>query len=196
MQPLREKIATLKGNKKNMKKLIFFTILFTIITITGWAKTKNIVWDAPTTEYGTSYGDGYFYLPLDVTKVELKADETVEERWKQLFSSYWRDNQGDWKIALLEDCAIYKCKFWNYKECEINHITGEAEIIMQNGNDELLKKILEPYKGKFVLLDVWGTLCGPCKDALSHSTEEYAQLKDYDIESQGCWTACNDDEGR
>ena len=46
----------------------------------------------------------------------------------------------------------------------------------------LLKKILEPYKGKFVLLDIWGTWCGPCKEALSHSTEEYAQLKDYDIQ--------------
>ena len=48
--------------------------------------------------------------------------------------------------------------------------------------EALLKKILEPYKGKFVLLDIWGTWCGPCKDALSHSTEEYARLKDYDIE--------------
>ncbi|MBR5930002.1 MAG: redoxin domain-containing protein, partial [Prevotella sp.] len=48
--------------------------------------------------------------------------------------------------------------------------------------EALLKKILEPYKGKFVLLDVWGTWCGPCKEALSHSTEEYERLKDYDIE--------------
>jgi thiol-disulfide isomerase/thioredoxin len=48
--------------------------------------------------------------------------------------------------------------------------------------EALLKKILEPYKGKFVLLDIWGTWCGPCKEALSHSTEEYARLKDYDIE--------------
>lgn len=48
--------------------------------------------------------------------------------------------------------------------------------------EALLKKIMEPYKGKFVLLDVWGTWCGPYKDALSHSTEEYVQLKDYDIE--------------
>ncbi len=48
--------------------------------------------------------------------------------------------------------------------------------------EALLKKILEPYKGKFVLLDVWGTWCSPCKEALSHSTEEYARLKDYDIE--------------
>ena len=48
--------------------------------------------------------------------------------------------------------------------------------------EALLKKILEPYKGKFVLLDVWGTWCGPCKEVLSHSTEEYARLKDYDIQ--------------
>ena len=33
-----------------------------------------------------------------------------------------------------------------------------------------------------MLLDVWGTWCGPCKEALSHSAEEYARLKDFDIE--------------
>ena len=48
--------------------------------------------------------------------------------------------------------------------------------------EALLKKLVEPYKGKFVLLDIWGTWCGPCKDALSHSTEEYARLKDFDIQ--------------
>ena len=48
--------------------------------------------------------------------------------------------------------------------------------------EALLKKILEPYKGKFVLLDVWGTWCSPCREALSNSTEEYARLKDYDIQ--------------
>jgi thiol-disulfide isomerase/thioredoxin len=47
--------------------------------------------------------------------------------------------------------------------------------------EALLKKILEPYKGKFVLMDIWGTWCSPCKEALSHSTEEYERLKDYDI---------------
>ena len=48
--------------------------------------------------------------------------------------------------------------------------------------EALLKKIIEPYKGKIVLLDIWGTWCGPCKEALSHSTEEYARLKDFDIQ--------------
>ena len=47
--------------------------------------------------------------------------------------------------------------------------------------EALLRKLLEPYKGKFVLLDVWGTWCGPCKEALSHSQEEYDRLKEFDI---------------
>jgi thiol-disulfide isomerase/thioredoxin len=48
--------------------------------------------------------------------------------------------------------------------------------------EALLRKILEPYRGKFVLLDIWGTWCAPCKQLLSRSTEEYARLKDYDLQ--------------
>lgn len=47
--------------------------------------------------------------------------------------------------------------------------------------EQILSKIIEPYRGRLVLLDVWGTWCGPCKEALSHSQEEYARLKDYPI---------------
>ena len=176
-------------------------MLLALVVITGQAKEKFIVWEQPTIEYGTSNGDGFFNLALDVTKVELKSDETVvyitasqrgdsekydywfqfagdtylkvgeqrytlvsadnielnkhvypykdgkrdmvfhfpalpkdtkafdfiegdgqgafqikgikpvEERWKQLFPSYWRDNQGDWKIAFFDDCAIYDIQY-------------------------------------------------------------------------------------
>ena len=210
------------------------TLLLAVIALTGQAKT--IVWEQPTTESGNSYGDGYFNLALDVTKVELKDNETVvyitaqqrsdypdfsfqfagdtylkvgetrytivsadgielnkfvqtnkngkremafhfpalprgttsfdfiegdgqgafqikgikpvEERWKQLFPSYWRDDKmGDWKIAFFEDCAIYDCKFWNYKECNVNSKSGGAEIVMTNGNDELKVSVSKDKKG-------------------------------------------------
>lgn len=32
-----------------------------------------------------------------------------------------------------------------------------------------------------MLIDVWGTWCSPCKEALSHSAEEYERLKDIDM---------------
>lgn len=59
--------------------------------------------------------------------------------------------------------------------------TGKDVQGMTEG-EEILKKLLEPYRGKIVLIDVWGTWCGPCKEALSHSEEEYARLAKYDIQ--------------
>ena len=215
-----------------MKKL-FSVLLLVLVAMTGHA--KDVVWEQPTTEFGTSYGDGFFNLALDLTKVELKDHETVvyitarersdypdfwfqfagdtylkvgdqrytitsadgielnkhfhtkdgrldivfhfpplpkdtkvfdfiegdgqgafqikgikpvEERWKQLFPSYWRDDKtGDWKIAFFEDCAIYDCQFWNYKQCDVNQKTGEAAIVMTNGNAELKVAIGKDKKG-------------------------------------------------
>ena len=47
--------------------------------------------------------------------------------------------------------------------------------------EQILKKLIEPYKGRIVILDIWGTWCGPCKERLSHSQEEYERLKHLDI---------------
>ena len=60
-----------------MKRKTIFTILFALVTITGWAKEDVVVWDMPTTEYGNAYGNGGRFLDLDVTRVELKDSETV-----------------------------------------------------------------------------------------------------------------------
>ena len=217
-----------------MKKLLS-TILLALVVVVGQAKEKVIVWEQPTMEYGNANGDGFFNLILDVTKVELKDNETVvyitalqrsdypefsfqfvgdtylkvgeqrytitsadgielnkfvqtdkdykldmafhfpplpkdtkafdfiegdgerafqmkgikpvEERWKQLFPSYWRDDQGDWKIAFFDDCAIYDCKFWNYKQRDVNPKTGEATFVMTNGSDELKVLVGKDKKG-------------------------------------------------
>ena len=216
-----------------MNKKIIFTALLALVALASQAKEKKVVWEQPTTEFGTNYGDGFFNLALDVTKVELKEAETVvhitakqlsdiasfqfasgtylkvgekryavvsadgielnkyvqtdkdgkremvfhfpplpkdtksfdfiegdgdrafqikgikpvEERWKQLFPSYWRNAQGDWKIAFFEDCAIYDCKFWDYKQCNVNPKTGEATIVLANDNDVLKVKVGKNKKG-------------------------------------------------
>ena len=99
-------------------------------------------------------------LPLDTKSLDfiegdgdrafqIKGIKPVEERWKQLFPSYWRDDQtGDWELALFEDFAIYQCKFWDYEQCDVNPKTSEAEITMRNGNEELKVKVGKNKKGK------------------------------------------------
>ena len=50
-------------------------MMLALVAMTGQA--KDVVWEQPTIEYGTSNGDGFFNLALDLTKVELKGNETV-----------------------------------------------------------------------------------------------------------------------
>ena len=220
-----------------MKQTLIACLLF---IAAGVAQGKQIVWEQPTTEFSTSYGDGFFNLALDITKVELKENETlvymtvsqrsdyddywfqfasgsylkadgkqyaitsadgiqldthqqtgpdgtsdvvlhfeplplstksfdftegdfsgawsitgikpVEERWQQLLPSYWRDEKGDWKIAFLEDQAIYDCRFWRYKKLDINPKTGEAEIsltpALSKGEGVLPPQVTPPSEGQ------------------------------------------------
>ena len=59
----------------NMKRTII-TFVLAVATLMAMGQEK-VVWEKPSTEYGTSYGDGFFHLALDVTKVELTDSETV-----------------------------------------------------------------------------------------------------------------------
>ena len=60
-------------------------------------------------------------------------------------------------------------------------LKSSDDVKGMSDGEKILRKLIEPYKGKFILLDVWGTWCGPCKAALAKSQEEYEHLKDYDI---------------
>lgn len=57
--------------------------------------------------------------------------------------------------------------------------TGDISDI--DDGETIIHKIISPHKGKIVLLDIWGTWCAPCREALSKSQELYSQLGDYDM---------------
>ena len=60
-------------------------------------------------------------------------------------------------------------------------LKSSDDVEGMSDGEKILRKLIEPYKGKFILLDVWGTWCGPCKAALKNSQEEYERLNPYDI---------------
>ena len=97
-----------------MTKKTILTYLLALIATAGQAEEKKQVWENPTTEFGTSYSDGYFYLAFDVTKVELKAEEavvyiTARSRPDSERVDYWFQFAGDIQLNVdarrLEELA-------------------------------------------------------------------------------------------
>ena len=92
------------------------------------------------------------------------------------------------KTVAQNPMAIKSIENLNNKYIATENIRLDKQILKSSDDlkdisdgKQLLQKILEPYKGKIVLLDIWGTWCGPCKEALSHSQEEYKRLKGYNM---------------
>jgi len=66
----------------------------------------------------------------------------------QLLPSYWSDSKGNCKIAFLEKGTIYENKLWIYKQHFINLDTGEAELVITDGEAELKILIGKEKNGK------------------------------------------------
>ena len=47
--------------------------------------------------------------------------------------------------------------------------------------EDIFRKIVEPYRGRYIYLDVWGTWCAPCRDMMGYVPQMKEQLKDLDI---------------
>ena len=66
----------------------------------------------------------------------------------QMLPAYWSDNKGNWTIAFLEKGAIYDSKLWTYKQRNINVDTGEAEMIVTDGGQEIKIIVGKEKKGR------------------------------------------------
>lgn len=47
--------------------------------------------------------------------------------------------------------------------------------------EDIFNKIVEPYRGRYIYLDVWGTWCAPCKQMMTFVPQMKERLKDLDL---------------
>lgn len=113
------------------------------------------------------------YGIIDHSRTPLSPDELAyaEQQIQQPSALAFVKAQNDKYIAIQQG-DITKLR---------KNLKSSDDIAGMSDGEKILRKLMEPYKGKFVLLDIWGTWCGPCKAALANSQEEYERLKDFDL---------------
>lgn len=117
--------------------------------------------------------------------VRKMACDRIESDHKPLSEIIMRDLAACISHAsTLDDIREKNAQYLALAHRQIDHLvlkTGDEVEGMKEGA-EILRKLTEPYRGKFILLDVWGTWCAPCKRALADSAEEFERLAPYGLQ--------------
>ncbi|MBQ5662962.1 MAG: redoxin domain-containing protein [Bacteroidaceae bacterium] len=60
-------------------------------------------------------------------------------------------------------------------------IKSADDVKNMSDGEKILRKLTEPYRGKYILVDVWGTWCSPCKAALAKSKKLFERMAPYNM---------------
>ena len=114
----------------------------------------------------------YLYRQIDITRQSLEpAKLAFAEQNVHLPAA----------LAVVKDLNDKYLALQQHDITKSGNLKTNDDVASMSDGEQILRKLTEPYRGRLVLLDIWGTWCGPCKAALSHSQEEYERLKDYDL---------------
>lgn len=83
--------------------------------------------------------------------------------------------------AVLQYREFVKVKESEKQFVDANSIRPSTDVEGMSDGEKILRKLIEPYQGKLIYVDIWGTWCAPCRENLKESWRVREALKDYDI---------------
>ena len=83
--------------------------------------------------------------------------------------------------AVLQYREFVKVKESEKQFVDANSIRPSTDVEGMSDGEKILRKLIEPYQGKLIYVDIWGTWCTPCRQNLKDSWRVREALKDYDI---------------
>ena len=119
----------------------------------------------------------------DIAKGQLLCSRFVERRLP--LNQTCMDVLSEIQLPAIRNAIMTRNdKLLAIQQAEVEDIASlrpSSDVEGLTDGEAILRKILEPYKGRIVYLDIWGTWCGPCKEKLSESDYVKQQLKEFDI---------------
>ncbi|WP_291529694.1 TlpA family protein disulfide reductase [Bacteroides sp. UBA939] len=113
-----------------------------------------------------------FYANMEYNRKEL--DEKILEYFKQLVT------HKEFRSTIMERQEMYA----ELSKQDISHpesLKATDHLKDCKDVDELWRTLIEPYKGKVIYVDVWGTWCGPCKKEMQLVAPIKDEMKEKDV---------------
>ena len=83
--------------------------------------------------------------------------------------------------AVLQYREFVKVKESEKQFVDANSLRPSTDVEGMSDGENMFRKLIEPYQGKLIYVDIWGTWCAPCRENLKESWRVREALKDYDI---------------
>lgn len=95
-------------------------------------------------------------------------------------------------LPYITNPELMRCAVRQYREfvkakeavkqfADANSLRPSSDVEGMSDGEKILRKLIEPYQGKIIYVDIWGTWCAPCRENLKESWRVREALKDYDI---------------
>ncbi|MBQ7141927.1 MAG: TlpA family protein disulfide reductase [Bacteroidaceae bacterium] len=95
-------------------------------------------------------------------------------------------------LPYITNPELIRRAVWQYREfvkakeserhyVDANSLRPSSDVEGMSDGEKILRKLIEPYQGKIIYVDIWGTWCAPCRENLKKSWRVREALKDYDI---------------
>ena len=95
-------------------------------------------------------------------------------------------------LPYITNPELIRRAVWQYREfvkvkeaekqfVDANSLRPSSDVEGMSDGEKILRKLIEPYQGKPIYVDIWGTWCAPCRENLKESWRVREALKDYDI---------------
>ena len=125
----------------------------------------------------------------------IRQDKTIPENAAFLLDKI-KDGNLKQQVTDLNNHYLKLAK--QYEEAVNKVIAPSSNVEGLTDGKAIVEKLIEPYKGKIVYMDIWGTWCQPCINAIKASPKMKEAVKDYDIvylyftygSEEAAWKAC------
>ena len=108
----------------------------------------------------------------------LESEKSLPEYYSHLYN----DIKTESFKQQIDNLKAYYAEQARLNEEKVkNVIAPNSNVAGLTDGKAIVEKMIEPYKGKIVYLDTWGTWCNPCIQAIKTSHSLKDAVKDYDI---------------